>query len=123
MQTSPYHVLRGADIAYLVTGLLIHTLQSHHEKTTAPVQARQHYLNAWFRLIAAGPSWTWFRARTLQGARREGEAHNSGLVLALDLSVALYLVQDGRLDSPAMVSSVIDGHAVAAEGASWAVFQ
>ena len=59
----------------------------------------------------------------MQGARSKGEAHNSGLVLALDLSVALDLVQDGRLHGPAVVSSVIDGHAVAAEGTSRAVLQ
>lgn len=50
-------------------------------------------------------------------------AHNVALVLALDLAIAFDLVQDGRLHCPAVVRSVIDGHAVAAERAGRAVLQ
>ncbi len=44
-------------------------------------------------------------------------AYNVALVSALDLAVALDLVQDGCFDRPAVVCSVIDGHAVATERA------
>ena len=52
------------------------------------------------------------------------EAHNIiALVLGLNFAVALDHVLDGSLDSPAVVCSVIDGHAVAAERAGGAVLQ
>ena len=41
----------------------------------------------------------------------------------LNLAVALDLVQDGRLDRPAAVRRLVDGHAVAAERARGAVLQ
>ena len=50
-------------------------------------------------------------------------AHNVAVLWLLNLAVALDLVQDGCLDSPAGVGGLIYGHAVTAERARRAVLQ
>lgn len=49
--------------------------------------------------------------------------HNVFVFLGLDLAKALDLIQNWRLDGPAVVHCIVDGHAILTEGSRGAVLQ